>query len=260
MKTIKDLETRQRDHYARVSATYSRRRASISGVRINDYIDSKIEKMAQWSADKPVLLLGCGSHKPGFISRKNLKFIGLDLSIDMLRIFSEKYTNSVLIQASAFSLPFKDESISFVVARGSLHHLPILNKAFGQLKKIMEPKGLILFLEPFDDWIVWRTIRKVVYLLSNSLDYQSERTLRMEELKNIVNNNDCEIEFVESSGLFTFLFLRNDDISYVSRIFTTSLLFPIVFSFAKMIDAILDMYFIKTTWVFPELLGRIKKN
>lgn len=259
-EVIRSLEWRQRNHYARVSHQYSSRRATVSGVQINRYLDRKIAAIANWRDVNIVLLLGCGSYKIVGVNENKSKIIALDISIDMLRIFSRDYPDTPVVQASGFALPFRDQSLPYIVARGSLHHMPELLSALREIRRSLGLGGRLVFLEPFDDWIVWRAIRGVVYAVSTSLDAQSEKTLRRQELLRLLHIAELELEASQSSGLFTFLFLRNDDISLIARMFTSKKVFPIIFRIAQHIDRIVERIFEKSSWIFPEVIGVVVRK
>jgi len=256
---IQYLEMRQRVHYSRVYQDYSKRRSTIAGIKINNYLDSQLETITQWSHNKLILLLGCGSYKPFFFTKYDSHVIGLDISFEMLGIFSRKYPGTPIVQASAYALPFKDQAIRSVLARGSLHHLPALLNALTELRRTLVAGGTVVFLEPFDDWIVWRTIRKIIYSISNSLDSQSEQTLRHNYLITLLAASGLELVAHKSSGLCTFLFLRNDDISFISKIGTSQHMFPVIFWLCIKLDTMFEILFSKMTWLFPELVGLIIK-
>lgn len=49
------------------------------------------------------------------------------------------------LQADAESLPFRDESFDLVLGHAVLHHLPDLERAFSEFRRVLRPGGTILF-------------------------------------------------------------------------------------------------------------------
>src|SRR5579875_251358 len=49
------------------------------------------------------------------------------------------------VQSDAESLPFPDESFDLVVGHAVLHHLPDLDRAFSEFRRVLRPGGTILF-------------------------------------------------------------------------------------------------------------------
>jgi ubiquinone/menaquinone biosynthesis C-methylase UbiE/uncharacterized protein YbaR (Trm112 family) len=92
--------------------------------------------------------LACG---PGVFTRplalQNKGFVvGLDLSWPMLRqaqkqLKRERIRNVLLIRASAFGLPFKNESFSHVNCCGALHLFDRPQDALSEILRILSPEG-----------------------------------------------------------------------------------------------------------------------
>jgi SAM-dependent methyltransferase len=49
------------------------------------------------------------------------------------------------LQADAESLPFADESFDLVIGHAILHHLPDLDRAFAEFRRVLRPGGRIVF-------------------------------------------------------------------------------------------------------------------
>lgn len=254
------IENRQRQHYAKVASTYTRSRASDSAKALQEYIDSFIPYKNFVNDTSTVLLLGCGSHLPVFAKHSTAFVVGLDLSFEMLQSLNSQHPQLPLVQGSGFSLPFQSQSIHLIVARGSLHHMPELSRIASQISHSLVVAGILLFLEPFNDWIVWRTIRSIIYSKSSQLDQFSEEALRYNSLNSALTANRLSILSMNTTGLATFLFLRNSDISLLARFLTSQpIIFAIAFSFTKFLDYIFHRLFSDHLWFFPELVGIVKK-
>jgi ubiquinone/menaquinone biosynthesis C-methylase UbiE len=72
-----------------------------------------------------------------------------DISPGMLRALADNAARLGLdvtaARADAESLPFADESFDLVVGHAVLHHLPDLQKAFGEFHRVLRPGGRIVF-------------------------------------------------------------------------------------------------------------------
>jgi SAM-dependent methyltransferase len=88
--------------------------------------------------------MGCG---PGnvlpVIAARARHAVGIDISHRSLRVAAEalKDLPVALVQGSALSLPFADESFDCVVATGSIHHTPNPQAAFVDLCRVLRPQG-----------------------------------------------------------------------------------------------------------------------
>jgi SAM-dependent methyltransferase len=72
-----------------------------------------------------------------------------DISPGMVRTLAENASrlglNVRAARADAESLPFADESFDLVLGHAVLHHLPDLQKAFGEFHRVLRPGGRIVF-------------------------------------------------------------------------------------------------------------------
>ncbi len=98
-----------------------------------------------------VLDAGCGT---GWLAaglrraRPDLLVIGADLSAGMLGR-ARAAGAWPLLQADAGRLPVAGESVDLVVARGVLHHLPVVAAALGEWRRVLRPGGaVVLSSEP----------------------------------------------------------------------------------------------------------------
>jgi SAM-dependent methyltransferase len=124
------------------------------------------ERIVKRSAIKPgmrVLELGCG---PGayttFVARAvgpKGKVYALDIQPRMLAQLENKLsrpenqdiTNIELIQASAYELPFADESFDLVYMITVLPEIPDPHKALLESKRVLKPGGILAVTEFFPD-------------------------------------------------------------------------------------------------------------
>jgi len=131
-----------------------------------------------------VLELGCGN---GLLWKKNEKSIKKTLNIT-LSDFSEgmlesakKNINNENIKYEVIdiqNIPYEDESFDVIIARHMLYHVPDIDKALSEVKRVLKPNGKF-------------------YVSTNSLNH-------LRELKILVKNFDKTIDFdpARDSSLF----------------------------------------------------------
>ena len=108
-----------------------------------NYIDWVIDSV-QWRGDERVLDIGCGSGAY-FTSIQKLqsevRYYGLDFSQGMLEKHPAQ-TNLTLGNAQA--LPFDTDSFDVIMANHMLYHVPDIDEALVEFKRILKPGGVIV--------------------------------------------------------------------------------------------------------------------
>lgn len=100
--------------------------------------------------DELVLDVGCGTGWLAAGLRRSgvRRVIGSDLSEGMLDRAREAGAHP-LLQADATMLPLPDGSVDVVAARGVLHHMPDVDAALQEWRRVLKPEGaLVLTSEP----------------------------------------------------------------------------------------------------------------
>ncbi|MBI5732330.1 MAG: class I SAM-dependent methyltransferase [Candidatus Magasanikbacteria bacterium] len=96
-----------------------------------------------------ILDIGCGNGVLyDFLSRKSIKYVGLDSSGKLLSI-AEKRIKKIggsykLVLGNITSLPFKDKKFDWVLALAVLHHIPssaLQKKAVEEMHRVLKPQG-----------------------------------------------------------------------------------------------------------------------
>jgi demethylmenaquinone methyltransferase/2-methoxy-6-polyprenyl-1,4-benzoquinol methylase len=112
--------------------------------------------------DGPVLDLGSGTGKLGaLVARRGRRVVGIDLSHEMLARAKAASSGPrlLLVQGSAFALPFPERAFSGAVSGFVLRNLDDLPLAFNELARVLRPGApiaLVDITEPGN-----RTLRKV---------------------------------------------------------------------------------------------------
>ncbi len=123
----------------------------------------------QWQGDETVLDVGTGS---GFYYERvgalapNMRFIGLDHSMGMLEHHPAAPS---LAEADATQLPFADGVFDVVMANHMLYHVPDMESAIAEMKRVLKPGGLLLTATNSYNTMPEFTalFRRAVMLLSN---------------------------------------------------------------------------------------------
>lgn len=103
-----------------------------------------------------ILDVGCGSSK---IIQSLPGAVGADVLIRKLRYL--RLTNPLLVQASVFALPFKDNSFDCVVCSQVIEHIPNTEDAVSELLRVLRPGGRFILGTPdFGNW-QWPLIERI---------------------------------------------------------------------------------------------------
>lgn len=150
---IRDVNTRYHDVAA---TTYDEKWGIDFGAIGRGQVLGKVGKLLGPELDRgfeSVLEIGAGT---GYFSL-NLAAAGVigeltctDISTGMLEVLERNAGRLGLeavsaVQADAESLPFPDESFDLLIGHAVLHHLPDLDRAFAEFRRVLRPGGRILF-------------------------------------------------------------------------------------------------------------------
>ncbi len=148
---IKDVNTRYHDAAAH---EYDSKWGIDLGEVGQRQVLSKFEKALGGAPDTygDTLEIGAGT---GYFTL-NLAQLGIierptatDISPGMLGTLSESATELGLdvttLECEAEELPFEDDSFDLVFGHAVLHHIPDLNRAFGEFSRVLRPGGTLVF-------------------------------------------------------------------------------------------------------------------
>ena len=94
-----------------------------------------------------VLDLGCGTGELGRLITRRCRVVGLDLSLEMLKVSRQRVPIGVLVQASAFRLPFRNEAFGGAVSAFLLRNLSDLPAVLGELARVLAAGGRVALLD-----------------------------------------------------------------------------------------------------------------
>lgn len=124
---------------------------SIFPEEINSY-DFRVKAVLEFlggPSNKKILDLGCGK---GRFSRKIkdygfLNIIGVDPSIELIKIAEKNNKDIKFIQASATGMPFKNNEFDFLICVETLEQIPNTEKAIQEMARVLKPGGKVLVID-----------------------------------------------------------------------------------------------------------------
>jgi ubiquinone/menaquinone biosynthesis C-methylase UbiE len=186
------------------------RETSLYYIFFNDYWLKLFKSMLPRRKFKKALDLGCGTVEfYEFITKSvGASYTGSDLSPDMLKVGAKKYPKSVLVEADAEKMPFKDGSFDFVMTRGLIHHLPNPEKGIAESYRILEKGGYFLVSEPHSNIFLYYA-RKLFYKKSAHFS-DSHKSFRRKEFLDLVESGGFKIRKIRYWGILSFPFAFPD--------------------------------------------------
>jgi ubiquinone/menaquinone biosynthesis C-methylase UbiE len=146
-----------------------------------------------------VLDLGCGNGR-FYEYLKKSKYIGVDPSLELIKICKNNYPEANFIVALGNELPFEDNLFDKIFSIAVLHHIPSekLRKEFLlEAKRVLKSDGVLTLT-------VWNLKDKVREAKDIFIPWYSEKEtyfycFNLEELIQLVK--DCEFEIIESGEI-----------------------------------------------------------
>ena len=127
----------------------------------------------------------------------------MDISYEMLRNAKNWIRESDLIVGDIETLPFSEGSLDVIVCRGSLHHVPLPQKALDEIYKSLKKGGSLILSEPCIDSIIIRFIRKILYKKSDKFG-ENHKAFRSIDLEEMLINSGFMIEKTKPFGYFAY--------------------------------------------------------
>ena len=94
-----------------------------------------------------VLDLGCGTGELGRLLAGRGRVVGLDLSLEMLKVARRRGPTGAFVQASAFRLPFRAGAFGAAVSAFLLRNLNDLPTGMAELARVLSPGGPVALLD-----------------------------------------------------------------------------------------------------------------
>jgi len=104
------------------------------------------------SSSDLILDLGAGAcWCSDWLQRLNLRTVAVDISWDMLRLGRTRLPDPArawLAAGDLESLPFAAASFDKAYCLSAIHHVPDIERALGEIHRVLKPEGAVLFSEP----------------------------------------------------------------------------------------------------------------
>lgn len=129
-----------------------------------------------------ILDLGCATGNfLGKLTRHNntLQLVGLDESVEMLKIARQKHDGITFILGDATNLPFPNSFFDIVTMIDTFNYFPNKNKVLSECSRVLKPKGILFFYGPSIDHF----FSKLSVLINKW--YYTERGTKHLPIKNI---------------------------------------------------------------------------
>lgn len=159
--------------------------------------------------DKNVLELGLGQAADGQrIIEGGAYYYGLDITRQACRraalrfkIFDKRY--KLIVCGDATAIPFRDNYFDIIYSHGTLHHIPDIDKAAGELGRVLKKDGKLIMMlyarGSLNYYLSILLIRRVLLVFLLFLDKITNKRL----IKNSLLRK--HIENVSGLGLFNYL-------------------------------------------------------
>jgi ubiquinone/menaquinone biosynthesis C-methylase UbiE len=126
----------------------------------------------QWRGDELVLDVGAGAglyFEPTLTRIPNGRYFAADLSMGMARLATRHaFADSLhILNTDVQTLPFPDGAFDIVMANHMLYHIPDLNQALSEIRRVLKPEGLLVAATnsvlnmPEFDQLKWRALGRL---------------------------------------------------------------------------------------------------
>jgi ubiquinone/menaquinone biosynthesis C-methylase UbiE len=106
---------------------------------------------------KDAFVLDVGSGPGTFVKhlqKRTQNFVAFDISWNFVRKAKQRFPNNQVIQASGYTIPFKDKSFDVVTVVGVLHHVPNPPQVIDECIRVAKDKVLILDMKAHEEkWL-----------------------------------------------------------------------------------------------------------
>ena len=112
----------------------------------------KLLHFVDMKEEQNFLEVGCGSGAVSkHIARKyRLNVTGIDIDLEQIQLARENIDDIPNIQFSvvdATKLPFQDNDFDIVLSFGVMHHISNWLDAFGEIRRVLKPKGYFIYAD-----------------------------------------------------------------------------------------------------------------
>ncbi len=145
--------------------------------------------------------IGIGEAYPYMTNDERKKLVGVDIDRFKLETFAKNYQDANVIQASALSLPFKDNVFDVVQCLAVLEHFKAedLKIIIQELKRVLKHNGLLVACYPAEGSFLLKMSQKIISVVTNiRADFNLENEMVHRHLSN-AREIQCLLSY-ENSG------------------------------------------------------------
>jgi len=165
--TDTDLATRQRIH----------REYSVPQTDLSRWVAARLN----WRGNERVLDVGSGQgmYRQAIMARAPQgMYIAGDLSLGMVRSLHSANASDLALNMDVQTLPFPDESFDVVMANHMLYHVPDIDKALNEIRRVLKPDGMLVAATNSElDQHEFDQIMRRVYTLSGAAPNEIDKAL-----------------------------------------------------------------------------------
>lgn len=211
----------QQAHYDKVADAYITNLSYPHTQEYMDYLDRAFESDLSGAELDQVAEICCGRGEAlRLLGDRVRRGVGVDISQSMLEVaVKELPGHCAFLQADATMLPLKDEQFDTVFMFGGIHHVNDRERLFSEIFRVLKKGGRFYWREPVSDFLLWRILRTIIYKLSSSLDYDTERPLLYRETVPVLEKVGFTLKSWKTYGFLGFCFFMNSDVLVFNRLF-----------------------------------------
>ena len=212
----------QEKHYKKINESYIENLAYPHTDEYTRYLDNRLLALAKQRNFGDVAELCCGNAEGLALLKGRLTHgLGVDISTEMLSEARKRLPQDLFYfaQADAVMLPLADSSFDSVIMLGGIHHIIDRKALFGEVRRILKPGGVFYWREPLSDNFIWKGLRSLIYRLSPSLDFDTERPLEFSRDSAALEESGLKLLNWQRCGFFAFALFMNSDILHFNKLF-----------------------------------------
>ena len=212
----------QRDHYDVLAPTYLTNLTYPHTREYMAYLDRALLESLPAESLGTVAEICCGAGEGLHLLGDRVRMgIGVDVSTQMLESACREAAGDstrAFVQGDATRLPLRTATFDSVVMFGGIHHVNDRRALFAEVARVLKPRGLFLWREPADDFVLWRAIRGIVYRTASSLQADTEHPIRRQDTAAGVAAAGMTLTTWRTFGFLAYCFLMNSDVLPVNRL------------------------------------------
>ncbi len=212
----------QQAHYDRIAGVFIENLDYPHTQEYSNYIDNLFLQYTDVTHLAEVAEICCGRGESFLLLKQRIQYgVGVDISLAMLEAARKELSDEkfFFVQGDATMLPLERNQFDSVFLLGGIHHVNNREQLFAEVYRILKPGGRLYWREPVSDFFLWRWLRTIIYRLSPTLDYETERPLRYAETVPPLQKAGLHLKVWRTCGFFGFCLFMNSDVLVFNRLF-----------------------------------------